>query len=146
MGTQDDIAERVKRYFARQIVWLELQRDELQALPVNLADTELEGIAARQAQREREGAEFAREQQGLLREWQAAAVGGSARAEVQTLAKRAQILMEEVRAAYDAAAARARGVTGAPQESLERLRRGRRMLDSYRPTDPEASDFLDRRA
>ena len=146
MDAADDIAARVTRYFARQIAWLEAQRDELRALPEDLTGAALETLVSRQAQRERESVEFAREQQGLLREWHAANVDATVRAEVQALARQAQVRADELCRAYDAAAERTRGTANAPKESLDTLRRGRRMMDAYRPADPGAADFLNRRA
>lgn len=146
MNDLEDIAQRIQRYFARQIAWLEIQRADLSALPDVLEGPVLEGVVLRQAQRERESAEFLREQQGLLREWQAATVSAAEQAEVRVMAARAEALAEELRDAYDRAVKHLDAAADSPRKSLDTVKRGRRMLDSYRPEDSGSSDFLNRRA
>jgi seryl-tRNA synthetase len=130
-GSADQLVSRIRKYFRRQQDFVVAMEKRLPESLEGLDD--FQELLAIQAQSVQQLAEFQREQNLLLREWEHAAVEEEDRRAVHEeggrIAAKLQSLREKIIQLEQEAARRRL----ADEEVLRQMRRGRSMLDAYRP-------------
>lgn len=145
---EPDVASRVIRYLHRQIVWLETGLRALDQLEQSLSDSMLDQFLLQQQLRDQELGHLAREQQVLLRDWESTEnIPETLRTEVSALTLRAQGLMTTLLARHELIQTMVSEKLIHRENTIDTLKRGRDMLNKYRPGGTENSSWLlDKRA
>lgn len=142
-----NLVDRIRNYFERRIAWTQGAVEALRHIEEDLAAEAFDRLIDELAQREHQTEAFVREHNGLLVEWRRATdIGEADRSAVQELARQADDLAKELRERYQRASKRMRSEAAKRKDVLDGLRRGRSMLDKYRPGDPGGIGFLNKKA
>lgn len=146
---QYDLVYRVNNYLERYIAWLHASVEALDRIEQDLAQGNIDAIAAEEHARQQKTEDFMREYRGLLYEWERANdVADTDRAAIKTGSKQAEALTRQLRERYaHAGECMARALTG-NRGALDAVRRGHRMLNRYRPfhEDERQGGLVDRDA
>lgn len=147
MPSAPELVTRLTDYFTRQIAWLQHVLSEFDHFEHALNAPELEALAEQQRVHECQLEQFAREQRGLLHEWQQATeLPEPDRQAVKALAAQAKQLTDQLTLAYDHAMKTVEKMKARRTRSAQALQRGRGMLDKYRPGGDLDPGFIDRKA
>ena len=142
-----DLVRRMKDFFARQTIYCEETRRDLESLPADIEDETIDRIAAQQETHVERRQALEREFARLQAEWNAAPdLTEAEREEVHLEAHRAAEATERL-AALDAkwgqwVDERLTGLAGA----LEGLHRGRAAAGRYGGAPDEGASFIDKKA
>ena len=147
MPSAPELVPRLTNYFTRQIAWLQNVLSEFDHFEHALNEPELEALAERQRTREHQLEQFAREQRGLLHEWQQTTdLPETDRQAVKALAAQAKQLTDQLTLTYESAMKTVEQMKTRRTHSVQTLQRGRGMLDKYRPGGDLDPGFIDRKA
>ncbi len=137
----------MKDYFTRQTAWFEQMLSDLETLEKDLNDPELEKVDEQRRIHTEKTENLAGEFQALYAEWEAATdLAEEERAEVRRLSRRAAELAAQLRATHDQALGTVHDRLENLSASLNKLRRGRDMLQKYRPGQSTDATFVDKKA
>jgi hypothetical protein len=142
-----DLTARLRDCFARQVeLYEEILRD-YGTLTEDLEGPDLGPLVERQVVYGRRARELAEELRVLHREWEASGlVSEGDRAMLAPHAARARALAQRLSDVHEGAIGRLGERMAEVRKSCEELRRGRDMLDKYRPTERTGGDIVDRQA
>ncbi len=147
MPSAPELVPRLTNYFTRQIAWLQQVLSEFDHFEHALNEPELDALAEQQRAHDRQLEQFAREQRGLLHEWQQAAdVPETDRQAVKALAAQAKLLTDQLNLTYGHAMKTLGKMKARRTRAAQALQRGRGMLDKYRPGGDLDPGFIDRKA
>ncbi|NIA14478.1 MAG: hypothetical protein GWP08_10380 [Nitrospiraceae bacterium] len=141
-----DLAERVRDYLQRQIACFERILADLANLEKSLAGDDYDAAVRQRAAHSEETARLEAEFREIEAQWHGATgVSEAERVEMRALAEHAQLLADRLCVRYDEGAALVEQRAGNVQEELRELRRGRKVLDGYRPLHTLDPSFIDKR-
>lgn len=145
--TDYDTANRVLRYLERRIAWFEKILRDVNTLDLDTSDPAWDYWIDSQQQRSSEMEQLAQEHEALLNEWQGTdSASASERQTVRRFAERAERLQNEVLHYYAQTQLALDARMDADRDRAAALRKGKQLLDKYRPGNTDLHDFLDRRA
>ena len=145
--SENDVVNRVKDYFGRQIASLKGIRLWLEALCENPDSKEVEQLEAEHAEGIRETGALAAEFSSLEHAWRALEdLDPSEEKEVRDLASEAEALALEVRGLYEKASEFTRARAGGLSEALDEIGRGKDLLTKYGGQPRRDAWYLDRKA
>ena len=142
-----DIASRMKDYFARQLACFAEMLSSLDALPERPDDAQLDRLAEHD-RRYAQGMEIlAREFWALRHEWEATTdIVDAERIEIRALAKEAEVSAERMMQRHEKIIEQLDDQRGRFRESWNEIRRGRDMLRKYDFRIDSQARFIDRQA
>jgi hypothetical protein len=141
------LTRRMIHYFERQIAWFEEWTSQLPAIDDELDEEVWAALAGRLGANQAQSDQLEEEFELLKREWHGATeISAEERERVVALAQRAQHLADELAAWFQRGAAATTAEGQSVKAELEKLRKGRRVLDGYGGHRERPSSFIDRQA
>ena len=146
LSAESHLPDRMSDFFTRQINYYEHVLSELKSIEHDLDHSDLSLLNDREKDRIRVREELEREFSALSREWdQADNIPDDKRAEVYSLAERAETLAAELALEYEKAAELTNANSVEVREFLKDISKGRDLLKKYRAGDADKATFIDRK-
>ncbi len=140
------LAYRITNFLERQISWTEKALTDLDGAE-QIPDEALEALIQREAVREKEARDLAKEYHGLAYEWKHDdTMDDGEREAIRALSKQAQLLSEQVQQRFKAVQRSTEARLRTKRLALNDLRRGRRSVTIYQPEMLVSPDFVDKEA
>lgn len=142
-----DLVRRVTAYFERHIAFFEEVLAGLGRIEENLAGEDFERLLSQQARDDERSAHLLRERRGLLREWlHDTGLTDADRQAVRVLSDRFDVLAGQVRERYGEVMDLVQQELTDRRDIYHTLRRGRGLLNTYRPGGGDQGAFIDKKA